>query len=488
MHRFKRLVLYVCLSSCSLNAHLAFANSTKSIVLPNMGTTGGASLSIAQEQAFGDAYLRIIRSQKNTVTDPVLTDYIQQLGNDLVAHANDVAMPFTFILINNPEINAFAFFGGHVALNTGLFLHAQTESELASVMAHEIAHITQRHLARALENQSKTTPLTLAALAGGILLAIAAPQAGIAAITASQAGAMQSQINFTRANEKEADRFGIATLARSHFDVNAMPTFFTRLANEYRYASKPPAMLLTHPLPEDRLTDSRERARLYPQFTPKPKLNFQLAKARAIAYYLNLTNDEALNWFDHNEKSKVAETKQAAQYGKALIYIDKNQYKKAENILTTLKQQNEHNDFYLDALTDVYLGQQKYNKAKDLLSHALTVKPTDKVLQVNYANTLLQAQKYQQALSLLRKYCYQYPNDSVGWRLLSEAAEKSGNSDESLAALGELLALNAQWDNAISYYTQASQMTELGSYQQARYDARIDQLIIKRDAFSQLIK
>ncbi|MCV5662768.1 M48 family metalloprotease, partial [Escherichia coli] len=121
------------------------------------------------------------------------------------------------------NINAFAFFGGYVALHSGLFLHARSESELASVVAHEIAHVTQRHLARSMEDQARRSPATLAALAGALLLSIASPEAGMAAITAATAGNMQSQINYTRSNEKEADRFGIATLAKAGFDVQAMP-------------------------------------------------------------------------------------------------------------------------------------------------------------------------------------------------------------------------------------------------------------------------
>lgn len=208
--------------------------------LPDIGTTAASTLTIDQELIYGDAYMRMLRASQPVINDPVLAEYVQDLGHRLVANANDVKTPFHFFLINNREINAFAFFGGYVALHSGLFLHAQTESELASVVAHEIAHITQRHLARSMEEQARRSPATVAALVGSLLLAIAAPEAGIAAIHATTAGAMQSSINYTRSNEKEADRFGIDTLAKSGFDVSAMPRFFfsfSRPISLRKYAS-----------------------------------------------------------------------------------------------------------------------------------------------------------------------------------------------------------------------------------------------------------
>ena len=233
---------------------------------------------------------------------PCLINTLIALGHRLVANANDVKTPFNFFMIRDRNINAFAFFGGYVALHSGLFLHAQSESELASVLAHEIAHVTQRHLARSMEDQARRSPATIAALAASVLLAIAAPEAGIAALTATTAGNMQSQINYTRSNEKEADRFGISTMAKAGFDVNAMPRFFGRLADEYRYASTPPPMLLTHPLPEDRITDSRARARSYPPLKLAPSLDYHLARARIVARYAGIDGDAALDWFERKLK------------------------------------------------------------------------------------------------------------------------------------------------------------------------------------------
>lgn len=157
----------------------------------------------------------------------------------LVAHADSVKTPFHFYLINNDEINAFAFFGGNVVLHSALFRYSDNESQLASVMAHEISHVTQRHLARAMEDQKRNAPLTWVGALGSILLAMASPQAGMAALTGTLAGTRQGMISFTQQNEQEADRIGIQVLQRSGFDPQAMPTFLEKLLDQARYSSRP---------------------------------------------------------------------------------------------------------------------------------------------------------------------------------------------------------------------------------------------------------
>lgn len=193
--------------------------------LPDMGTSAGSTLSIGQEMQMGDFYVRQLRGSAPLINDPLLVQYINTLGMRLVSHADSVKTPFHFFLINNDEINAFAFFGGNVVLHSALFRYADNESQLASVMAHEISHVTQRHLARAMEDQKRSAPLTWVGALGSILLAMASPQAGMAALTGTLAGTRQGMISFTQQNEQEADRIGIQVLQRAGFDPQAMPSF-----------------------------------------------------------------------------------------------------------------------------------------------------------------------------------------------------------------------------------------------------------------------
>ncbi len=445
--------------------------------LPSIGTAASGTLSVDKEIEYGQAYMRMFRASQPIVLDPLLTEYVNSLGATLIAHASDVKTPFKFFLVENKDINAFAFFGGHIGLHTGLFYHAQNESELASVVAHEIAHLTQRHLARAMEDQAKKTPLTVAALIGSLMLGIASPQAGIAAAQATTAASIQGQINYTRQNEKEADRIGIDILSRAGFNAHAMPAFFTRLSDQYRYVSKPPAFLLTHPLPDERITDTRQRAQQYPTVkTPPLSQDFMLAKARVIARFLNLKSADSLAWFERALKNKKDMPEAAINYGKALVYIDTRNFKQANALLAPLLKAEPQNRFYLDAATDLSLAQKQYKAAIARLKNALNHQTDNSVLLINLYYAKIKAGSYQQAISGLLRYTHNYPKDLNAWLLLQEAYEKSGNRHATLGVQGEILALKGSWDKAILLYTQASQLVKLGSLDQARYDARIDQL------------
>lgn len=443
--------------------------------LPSIGTAAAGTLTVDKEIEFGRAYLQMLRASQPLVHDPLLTAYVNALGANLIAHARDVKTPFNFFLIENKNINAFAFFGGHIGLHTGLFLYAETESELASVIAHEIAHLTQRHLARAMEEQARQTPLTIAALVGSLMLAIASPQAGIAAAQATTAASMQGRINYTRQNEKEADRIGLDTLKRAGFDVHAMPLFFSRLADQFRYISKPPAFLLTHPLPDDRITDSRQRAQQYPMQRIPSSTDFELAKVRVIARFMNLKSSEALAWFDRQSKQKtIKET--ALNYGRALVYIDQRKFEKAQKLLMPLLKTSADNPFYLDAATDLDIGMKQYSAAIKRLENALDAYPENQVLLINLAYAQVKAKQYKQAISQLLKYTHRFPEDLNAWSLLQQSYENLGNRHGSLAAQGEIFALKGLWQQAIHNFSLASQLVKLGSFDQARYDARIDQL------------
>jgi predicted Zn-dependent protease len=480
MFKLTRSTLY--LSMAALIGQPAFTQNS-GYELPDIGTAAASTLTIDQELQYGDAYMRMLRRSQPIVHDPVLNEYISNLGHQLVAHANDVKTPFNFFLIQDRAINAFAFFGGYVALHSGLFLHVRSESELASVIAHEIAHVTQRHLARAMEDQARRSPATIAALVGSLLLAVAAPQAGIAAITATQAGMIQSQINYTRSNEKEADRFGIVTMSKAGFDPQAMPRFFGRLADEFRYVSNPPPMLLTHPLPEDRITDSHARAQSMPPKHLGPSIEYHLARARIIARHAGIDSDAAIDWMDRRLKKAHKDIVPTLKYGKALAYLDLKKLDKAEALLVELDKQDPNNNFYLDALSDLYLYKKEYDKGLAMLKHALDKKPNNPVLTINYANLMIESDKYAESARLLQRYNYDHPEDLNGWALLSDASGKQGKRDEEAAARGEIFALKADWKQAISFYAEASKLVDLGSLKQARYDARIDQLGLERDRF-----
>ncbi|NHB91357.1 tetratricopeptide repeat protein [Photorhabdus cinerea] len=452
--------------------------------LPDIGTTAGSILSINQELAMGDFYARQMRASAPLIYDPLLTQYINTLGQKLVAHADSVKTPFHFYLVDNPKINAYAFFGGNIVLHAALFRYSRDESELASVIAHEISHVTQRHLARMMEDQQRTAPLAWAGTLGAILLLMANPQAGMAALSGTIAGVQQGMISFTQSNEQEADRIGMQTLRKAGFDPQGMPDFMQFLADQTRYSSKPPEMLLTHPLPDSRLADARNRANQYPAKHVPQSQDFLFAKVRIMGMYTT-EQRSYLEQVLENYRKGTAKEQLAAAYGKAILLSQDKKYAEARAILEPLLVKQPDNIWFIDVMTDIDIEQNRTAQAITRLQNALQKQKDNLVLQINLANALIRAKQYQQAEKLLYRYTFNNPEDPNGWRLMAETAAQQGKRYEELSAYAEEMALRGQFDNAIKYLSNASSLVKLGSYDQARYDARIDQLRQLQQRYSQ---
>ncbi|MGP9418132.1 M48 family metallopeptidase [Pseudomonas reactans] len=455
--------------------------------LPDMGTTAGGTLSINQELQMGDFYVRQMRASTPLINDPLLNRYINELGQRLVASAYSVRTPFHFYIVNNDELNAFAFFGGNVVLHSALFRYTDNESQLASVMAHEISHVTQRHLARAMEDQRKNAPLTWVGALGSILLAMASPQAGMAALTGTLAGTQQGMISFTQGNEQEADRIGIQVLQRAGFDPQAMPAFLQKLADLSSYSSKPPEMLLTHPLPDSRLADIRNRANQMPHLNVQSSQSYLLAKVRMLGMYGTernpLTDDYLTQLSNGNIRDQMA-----AKYGQALQFYKAKKYDQARSILESLLEKNPGNDWFLDLATDVDVEQKHAPQAIARLEKANAETSKNPVLLLNLANAYLEGGQPANASRILNRYTFNYPNDPNGWDLLSQASGAQGLRAQELAARAESMALMGQLDQAIELLSNASALQKLGSLEQSRYDARIDQLRQLQKRFRQYQK
>jgi predicted Zn-dependent protease len=469
------------LKQCAL-ASLIFSLSAASLPLkadvsdnlPDIGTTAGNTLSIGQEMQMGDFYVRQLRGSAPLINDPLLNDYINQLGQRLVAHAWSVKTPFHFFLIRNDEINAFAFFGGNVVLHSALFRYTDNESQLASVMAHEISHVTQRHLARAMEEQQRNAPLTWVGALGSILLAMASPQAGMAALSGTLAGAQQGVISFTQQNEQEADRIGIQVLQRSGFDPEAMPNFLQKLADQSRFSSKPPEILLTHPLPDSRLSDARNRANQMKPVVVQSSQDYYMAKVRALGMYSTGQNQLTDDLLDTLNKGNTRE-QAAGQYGKAVQFLQAKSFANAKKIIAPLLAKQPDNVWYLDIMSDIDIGLNQPQQAISMLLAAKGVSASA-VVQLNLANAYVEAKQPAEASKILNRYTWAHKDDPNGWDLLAQASADQGLTDEEQAARAESLALNGQLDQAIRSLSSASASVPLGSLKQARYDARIDQL------------
>ena len=442
--------------------------------LPEIGVVASSAISLSKEVVIGDALMRQLRGQAPIINDPLLDEYIQDIGNRLVAQADNVKFPYKFFILNSPDINAFAFFGGHIGIHTGLIFNARNESELASVLAHEVSHVTQRHIARSIEARQKSSPLQIASLLGSILLAVVNPEAGMAALSVSNAASAQSSINYTRQNEKEADRVGISILANAGFDPNGASNFFGILAEKNRLKSTPLAFLLTHPLPESRIADARTRAASFRPRNIPESINFHLAKSRILArYYANPRRN--IEYFSDIVQKQRYVFKQAAEYGLALSYLDNEQFKLALKLIDGLLLQDPDNLFYLDTYTDIAIEMNQYQKAIDRLSAQIVHAPYNRVLTLNLGNVLIKNGDFERATSLLKDYLLIHPDNMLAYELLSDAYRSSEQKLEMHQVKAEVYALVAAYPRAIDELHNAYNFADKRKIEKQRIRARIEQ-------------
>ena len=460
-----------CALLVSLSTHSAHAINESQ--LPDIGTAGVSALSIDREILYGNAFMRIARAQLPIIDDPVLNEYLDDLGQRLLSRASDVRFPFTFFLVKDDTINAAAFLGGKVKVHSGLFLNAATESELASVLAHEISHVTQRHIARYMEAQTRQTPVTIAGLVGSVALAILNPTVGIAALQTTMGLQVQSAINYTRDNEYEADRIGMKLLYDAGFEPMGMATFFQKLAANYRYATKPPEMLLTHPLPETRIAEARSRAANFPRQSPHNEADFLFAKARIQVRFSQETPDGMLSYFEH-QISRGGKQNHLL-YGKALALLALNRTQDAAVIINDLARRFPDDLFILDTQTDIDMANQRYAQAIQRLESQQARLPDNGVVIFNLASCYMQQNQLPKAAKLLDLYVRNHPESDLGWRTLVDVYQQAGDETNLHLAYAESKALSGDYMRAMDELNLA-RATSSDKLALARIDARLVQL------------
>lgn len=315
---------------------LGFMPGVLAQALPELGDVSATAISPADEYRLGESIMREIRSDPAYYDDPEVADYVNSLGNRLLARSDASRQDFEFFVVRDPQINAFAMPGGFIGLHTGLILAAQSESEVAGVVAHEIAHVTQRHIARMINQQNQSQLMSIAALAVAILAARSNSQIGEAAMAFGQAGVMQSQLNFSRDNEREADRVGLQLLEEGGFDPRGMAIFFERLQRATRiYEGGAPSYLRTHPLTFERIADIQNRIDNLPYRQVPDGLDFQLIRAKLRAE--SDTPREAVAFFETSlaERKFLSET--ASRYGLVASLMRTRDFGRAQKEIETLR-------------------------------------------------------------------------------------------------------------------------------------------------------
>jgi predicted Zn-dependent protease len=444
--------------------------------LPDLGDVSQSALSPAQERKLGEGIMAQIRPNPAYLDDPEVTDYLETIGYRLVANSPDPGGPFEFFAIEDSTINAFALPGGFVGVHTGLLLAAQSESELASVLAHEISHVTQRHIARLIAAQQRAGLASMAALAVAILAARSNSQVSAAAIAAAQAGAIQSQLNFTREHEREADRTGLQILEKSGFDVHAMPVFFERLQKATRvYETGAPSYLRTHPLTFERIADIQGRIEGLPFRQVPDSLEFQLVRARLMALEGNAR--EAVANADRTLKEHKFSTEAVARYGLVVALLragDNVRARKEMAALLALKAKSP----MIDALAaQSLIASGEVERGLATYRDSLRANPTRRALIYGYTNALLSTNKAPDAIQFLSDRVDGRPTDPQLYEFQARAYTAMGRRLLQHRALAEVYALRGNLPGAIEQLQIAQKAGDGDFYQKSSVEARLKELI-----------
>lgn len=468
--RFSPAFLSLLLSLTPLGNTATAANTD----LPSLGYSAGSLMTPKQESELGRAFMRKVRQNQAVLDDPLVMDYIQQLGERLVANSDAAGQHFTFFVIDNPQINAFAGPGGHIGIYTGLILTTETESELAAVLAHEIAHVSQRHLMRAWETAGNMAIPNAAILLASIALgAVAGGDAGLAAAMGGQAALLQKQINFTRANEKEADRIGIEILANSEFETRAMPAFFSRMGKANRiYSTKLPEFLMTHPVSTNRTADALGRADSYPFTQPQNDLGYQLV--RAFLQQRNAHSPQAaVSDAERRLDSGRYRNRAATEYARVRALVRANRLAEAEKGISALADQYpEVVEFIVTRATiEARLG--RTSQALGRLRRAVLDNRNSYALNLALAEVAIAQGEFAAAQQSLEDYVQYSTDDPRVFQLMSVAAGEQGDRLEAHRLLAESHYHNGDLEAAILQLEIASKRPEAAFYEASRIESRL---------------
>ncbi len=462
-----------------LSAVLVLPAPAQTIALPNIGDPSQQYLSPNDEHRLGQMALREIRDHGVVIDDVQLNEYLASVGQSIGSYAQNNGNPFTFFWINSPDINAFAAPGGFIGFNSGLLLATTNESELAGVMAHEIAHVSQGHIARTYADAySMTIPMAAAFLAS-IALAMAAPgsQIGPAAMTATMAAGAQHQVNFTRANEQEADRIGAHLLAQSGFDPNGLASFFGRLERQSGgLEAQIPEFLRTHPIPRNRIADTQDRFIQPPSSRQRrDSLAYHLAKAR-MQVLASTDTTSLLRYFETTLAKGDYADELAERYGYTLALKRAGRYDEAQQQIARLRKAKPDKLVFRIEEAEIALAKGDRAQAWRLFDDAAGLYPDDYTLAMHYGYALATQGDPRKAMQILQPLLRRRGSDLALYSTYAQAAQRAGDDATTYAMLAEYYSLNGQLKEAIEQASQGLRATTVTPFQQAQLRARLAQL------------
>lgn len=471
------------------------------LVLPDLGDSSSASLAPVDERQLGERIMREIRRDPDYSSDPVFYDYLNNIGQHLVTAARrqgiaglegggSFAVNFELFGVRDKSINAFALPGGFIGVHTGLIVSAETESELASVLGHEIGHVTQKHIARMYGQQGTNSMIALASI---ILAAVAVsrnPNAAQGLAVGGQALAIQNQLSYSRDAEREADRVGFQILQAGGFDVQGMPDFFQRMqrANSIM-ESGVPGYVRTHPLTTDRIADMQDRVRGLATQKVASSIEFYLLKARArLTQTTSSSNYPELKQYYESLLRKQDLAKQLeGSYGLALLSfkqqknIDAENYlQKSRNLIQAMSANGSPIQRWSLSLEttaiELMYAKSQYEQGIKQIANLKAFYPQSRSLSMLLVEGQLRTGQHEQAIAWLKTQSRVHPENSVWWDLLSRAYAQSGKKSLQHAALAEKYVSQGAWVGALEQMKFAKAAGDADFYQASEIEARARQI------------
>ena len=442
--------------------------------LPELGDYSSSKISESDEIFIGRQILFQVNQSDSIIRDIEISDYLDSLGKRLINASSDPAKKIEFFIVSDPSINAFAMLGGVIGVHSGLFLASNTESELASVISHEIAHINQKHISRFLLQQERASYQSTFIMAVALLLARSNPQLASTAMAGASAGSVQGALDFTRENEKEADRVGIQTLNNAGFDVRGARDFFTTLkqANQFSGGAAP-AFLQTHPITSNRINDIEDRLKDFPYKQRVDNQTFHYVKGKLKALLDN--KEDTKNILEKNIKNKIYINEGGERFALAYIYLIDNEFIKSYEQMQWLFDNEQSNPMLSQLYINYLIKINKVTEAKKIYEQNLNFFPSNRSFIYGLADLYLETQDSEKAIKLLKENEQKFSQDPILYKLFAKGYANQGKKLLQYENLAEAAYYNFNLQEAIIRMDLAIKANDGDFYQKSRVESRLKQ-------------
>ncbi|MGE5386934.1 MAG: M48 family metalloprotease [Betaproteobacteria bacterium] len=461
--------------AAGLLAGLILTSTLHADALPELGDAASEELPLATEKRIGQEIMQEVRRDPQYLDDPEVEGYLNQLGGRLAAASSDPGIGFYFFAIEDPMINAFAMPGGYIGVHTGLLLAAQTESELAGVIAHEVSHVTQRHIARQIHREKQMSVPAMVLMGLALVAARSNTQVAQAASAIGTGLPAQAQLNFSRDYEREADRSGFEILQKAGFDVRGMSNFFERLQRSTRvYENNAPVYLRSHPLTSERISDmqNREQRQRYKQVADS--IDFYLVRAKLRAMKGHPT--EAIKDFEGLVRDRKYPSDGAAHYGLAVAMSRMRDWKGAETQIQAARKLQVASPMLDRLQAESRIGQGDVNGGLAFYRDAISRYPLNNALVYAYGDALVAQRRFTDSLGLAENQLRNTPGDIRLYQLQAQSYAALGRRAQQHRALAEAYALQGQTPAAVQQLELAQRAGDANFYELSVIDARLREL------------